>query len=92
MDKSVLSGGEEGRGAAQERRGERPSGGLHVRARREAAKIVNGEKISGLNPLVHQYVSGIVPGEVVTILGDGTQSRYHIGVRRDRDRAQGRQS
>src|SRR5213594_3839908 len=92
MHKSVVSGSEEGRGEAQERRGEYPSGGLHVRARHEIAEIVNGEEISAPNPLIHQYVSGIVPTETAAIHRNGTKRGYHIGVCRDCQRTERRQA
>ena len=82
----------EGRGAAQERRGEHPAGGLRVRARHKITEIINGEEITVLNPLIHGHVGGIIPSEIAAIRNNGTKSRYHVGVGRDRHRAERRQA
>ena len=82
----------ERRGAAQERRGEHPAGGLRVRARHKITEIINGEEITVLNPLIHGHVGGIIPSEIAATRNDGTKSRYDIGVGRDRHRAERRQA
>ena len=78
----------EGRGAAHERRGEHPAGGLRVRARHKITEIINGEEITVLNPLIHGYIGGIIPSEIAATRNNGTKSRYHIGVGRDRHRGE----
>ena len=82
----------EGRGAAQEGGGEHPVGGLRVRARHKGTEIINGKEITVLDPLIHGYVSGIIPSEIAPTPDNGTKSWYHIGVGRDRHRAERRQA
>jgi len=82
----------EGRGAAHERRGEHPAGGLRVRPGHEITEIINGEEIIVLNPLIQGYVGGIIPTEIAATRNNGTKIRYHIGVGRDRNRTERRQA
>lgn len=91
MQKRVVSRTDEGRGAPKERGGKYPTGGLRVRPGHEITKIINGEEIIVLDPLIRGYVSGIIPSEIATP-GNGTKSWYHIGVGRDRHRAERRQA